>query len=245
MRYTARTDVGLKRENNEDNLYARIYDEDTALFVVCDGLGGYSSGEVASKVAVNCIRDNFEVNLETLKKSDEHDIKQFFKQLLKIANEKIYSMQMSNPKYKGMGTTAVIVGKVNSKIYYESVGDSRLYYLDESLSSIEQITRDDTYVNEFLKKNLIKKSEAATHPQKHVLTKALGIFNKIDVQVDVLIKGKGYLILCSDGLTNMLTNEEILNTVETTNFVTLADTFIDKANRNGGSDNITVIVVEI
>ena len=96
-----------------------------------------------------------------------------------------------------------------------------------------------------LKKNLIKKSEAATHPQKHVLTKALGIFNKIDVQVDVLIKGKGYLILCSDGLTNMLTNEEILNTVETTNFVTLADTFIDKANINGGSDNITVVVVEI
>ena len=192
MKYTARTDVGLKRENNEDNLYARIYDEDTALFVVCDGLGGYSSGEVASKVAVNCIRDNFEVNLETLKKSDEHDIKQFFKQLLKIANEKIYSMQMSNPKYKGMGTTAVIVGKVNSKIYYESVGDSRLYYLDESLSSIEQITTDDTYVNELLKKNLIKKSEAATHPQRHVLTKALGIFNKIDVQVDVLIKGKGY-----------------------------------------------------
>ena len=89
MRYTAKTDVGLKRENNEDNLYARIYDENTALFVVADGLGGYSSGEVASKVAVNSIRDNFEINLETLKKSDEHDIKQFFKQLIQITNQKI------------------------------------------------------------------------------------------------------------------------------------------------------------
>ena len=126
MRYTARTDVGQKRENNEDNLYARIYDENTALFVVADGLGGYSSGEVASKVAVNNIRDNFEVNLDKLKKSDEIDIKQFFKQLIQITNEKIYSMQMANPKYKGMGTTIVLVGKVNGKIYYESVGDSRL-----------------------------------------------------------------------------------------------------------------------
>ncbi len=245
MRYTARTDVGQKRENNEDNLYARIYDENTALFVVADGLGGYSSGEVASKVAVNNIRDNFEVNLDKLKKSDEIDIKQFFKQLIQITNEKIYSMQMANPKYKGMGTTIVLVGKVNGKIYYESVGDSRLYYIDENKQSIEQITSDDTYVNELLKKNLIKKSEAETHPQKHVLTKALGIFNKIDVQVDILIKDKGFLVLCSDGLTNMLSNEDILKTVKENNFLILSDSFIDKANINGGTDNITVVVVEI
>ena len=245
MRYTARTDVGQKRENNEDNLYARIYDENTTLFVVADGLGGYSSGEVASKVAVNNIRDNFEVNLDKLKKSDEIDIKQFFKQLIQITNEKIYSMQMANPKYKGMGTTIVLVGKVNGKIYYESVGDSRLYYIDENKQSIEQITSDDTYVNELLKKNLIKKSEAETHPQKHVLTKALGIFNKIDVQVDILIKDKGFLVLCSDGLTNMLSNEDILKTVKENNFLILSDSFIDKANINGGTDNITVVVVEI
>lgn len=245
MRYTAKTDVGLKRDNNEDNLYARIYDEDTALFVVADGLGGYSSGEVASKVAVNNIRDNFELNLDNLKKSDEDDVKKFFKQLIKITNEKIYSMQMANPQYKGMGTTIVLVGKVNGKIYYESIGDSRLYYIDELKQTIEQVTVDDTYVNELLRKNLIKKSEAATHPQKHVLTKALGIFNKIEVQVDIFIRDKGYLILCSDGLTNMLTNEDILQTVELTNFDQLADTFIDKANGNGGTDNITVVIVEI
>ena len=245
MRYTARTDVGQKRENNEDNLYARIYDENTALFVVADGLGGYSSGEVASKVAVNNIRDNFEVNLDKLKKSDEIDIKQFFKQLIQITNEKIYSMQMANPKYKGMGTTIVLVGKVNGKIYYESVGDSRLYYIDENKQSIEQITSDDTYVNELLKKNLIKQSEIATHPQKHMLTKALGIFGKIDVQVKIFDVNTGYFILCSDGLTNMLSNDEILQTVRDNNFVILSDKFIDIANQNGGVDNITVVVVEI
>ncbi len=245
MRYTARTDVGQKRENNEDNLYARIYDENTALFVVADGLGGYSSGEVASKVAVNNIRDNFEFNLDKLLSSSEDEVKVFLKQLIQITNEKIYSMQMGNPKYKGMGTTIVLVAKINQKIYYESVGDSRLYYIDKQMNTIEQVTVDDTYVNELLRKKLIKESEVENHPQKHILTKALGIFNKIDLMVDLLIRKDGYLVLCSDGLSNMLTKEEILQTFKTTDFTSLADKFVDKANDNGGTDNITVISVEI
>ncbi len=245
MRYTARTDVGRKRENNEDNLYARIYDENTALFVVADGLGGYSSGEVASKVAVNNIRDNFEFNLEKLLSSSEDQVKGFLKQLIQITNEKIYSMQMGNPKYKGMGTTIVLVAKINQKIYYESVGDSRLYYIDKQMNTIEQVTVDDTYVNELLRKKLIKESEVENHPQKHILTKALGIFNKIDLKVDLLIRKDGYLVLCSDGLSNMLTKEEILQTFKTTDFTSLADKFVDMANGNGGIDNITVISVEI
>lgn len=245
MRYTARTDVGRKRENNEDNLYARIYDENTALFVVADGLGGYSSGEVASKVAVNNIRDNFEVNREKLLSSSEEEIKSFLKQLIQITNEKIYSMQMGNPKYKGMGTTIVLVAKINQKIYYESVGDSRLYYIDKQMNTIEQVTVDDTYVNELLRKKLIEESEVENHPQKHILTKALGIFNKIDLMVDLLIRKDGYLVLCSDGLSNMLTKEEILQIFKITDFTNLADKFVDMANQNGGNDNITVISVEI
>lgn len=245
MRYTAKTDVGLKRNNNEDSLFAKVYDDNTALFVVADGLGGYSSGEVASQMAVNAIKDNFELNLETLKTSSEDKIKQFFKQLIKVTNDKIYNLQNSNSKYKGMGTTIVLVSKINNKLYYESVGDSRLYYIDAKKENIEQITVDDTYVNELLRKNLIKKSEVENHPQKHMLTKALGIFNKIDVQVNILEKQNGYLILCSDGLTNMLTNEDILQTVMSSNFLVLSDEFVDSANRNGGTDNITVIVVEI
>lgn len=245
MRYTARTDVGLKRENNEDNLYARVYDDSNALFVVCDGLGGYSSGEVASKVAVNSIRDNFEANIEKLKESQEDEIKDFLQQLIQNSNEKIFNMQNTNTNYKGMGTTVVLVAKINNKIYYESVGDSRLYYIDKDKENIEQITVDDTYVNELLRKKIIDKSQAKNHPQKHVLTKALGIFSTVDVKVDTFIKENGYLILCSDGLTNMIKNEDILETVRTTNFMTLADTFVDTANRNGGTDNITVIVIEI
>ena len=89
MKYTARTDIGQKRENNEDFLFAKIYDDNTALFVVADGLGGYSSGEVASQMAVNSIKDNFELNLDVLRASDEEKIKQFFKQLIIVTNDKV------------------------------------------------------------------------------------------------------------------------------------------------------------
>ena len=245
MKYTARTDIGQKRENNEDFLFAKIYDDNTALFVVADGLGGYSSGEVASQMAVNSIKDNFELNLDVLRASDEEKIKQFFKQLIIVTNDKVFDVQKSNKKYNGMGTTITLVGKVNNKLYYESVGDSRLYYIDANKENIEQVTVDDTYVNELLKKKLIKKSEVENHPQKHMLTKAIGIFNKIDTQVDILVKDIGYLILTTDGLTNMLTNEDILQTVRLNRFLALSDIFVEAANRNGGTDNITVIVVEI
>ena len=245
MRYTARTDIGLKREQNEDNFFAKIYDENMALFIVADGLGGYTSGEIASKVAINTVRDNFEQNIETLKQSDVERIKKFLEQLIIIANERIYNLQKSNKKYNGMGTTIVLVAKINNKLYYESVGDSRIYYINGNKDIIEQVTVDDTYVNELLKKNLIKQSEIATHPQKHMLTKALGIFGKIDVQVKIFDVNTGYFILCSDGLTNMLSNDDILKTVRDNNFVILSDKFIDIANQNGGVDNITVVVVEI
>lgn len=245
MRYTAKTDRGQIRENNEDFFYANVYDENTALFIVADGLGGYASGEVASKMTVNSVVENFELNMETLKTSNDEEIKNFFRHVISMSNEKVYKLQKTEAKYKGMGTTIVLVAKINGKMYYESVGDSRLYYIDSRKEEIQQVTIDDTYVNELLKKNLIKEEEVETHPQKHVLTKAVGVFNKIDVQVDVLDKDSGYLILCSDGLTNMLTDEDILKMVITKDFDTLSEHYVVEANAHGGRDNITVIAVEI
>ncbi len=245
MRFIAKTDIGLKRENNEDCLFAKIYDDDNALFIVADGLGGYASGEIASQVVTKSIRESFESGFESLKTADDNKIKEFLSEIVKIANEKVYSMQSTNPKYKGMGTTIVLVSKINGKLYYESIGDSRLYYIDEKQENIEQITIDDTYVNELLKKNLIKEEEVETHPQKHVLTKALGIFSKIEINVNKFDRDRGYLILCSDGLTNMLTNEDILHTVIVNSFDKLAEKYVIEANAKGGRDNITVIIVEI
>lgn len=245
MKYTAKTDIGQKRENNEDYFYANIYDENTALFVVADGLGGYSSGEVASKMAVDTIKENFELNLDVLRNSEDDKVKRFFKQLLKVTNDKVYSAQTSEPKYKGMGTTIVLVSKINGKLFYTSIGDSRLYYIDKNKQGIKQVTIDDTYVNELLKKHLILEEEAETHPQKHVLTKAIGVFSKVDTETHKLEEENGYLILCSDGLTNMLNDDNILHAVMTYSFEGLSEEFVREANLNGGMDNITVIVVEI
>ncbi len=245
MRYTAKTDIGLKREKNEDCLFARIYDEDNALFIVADGLGGYSSGEIASQTVTKAIREEFEAKLEVLKNGEKKKVKEYLSKIVTDANEKVYSMQTSNPKYKGMGTTLVLVAKISGSIYYISIGDSRLYYVDEKKENIEQITIDDTYVNELLKKNLIKPEEAERHPQKHVLTKALGIFSKLEIKVHDFYKDLGYLILCSDGLTNMLSDEEILQMLLITPIDKVSEKYINEANTKGGRDNITVIVIEI
>ena len=245
MRYTAKTDIGQKRKNNEDSYFAKIYDEDIALYIVADGLGGYNSGEVASQLAVKLVVENFEHNLNLLKSSSEDQVKSFFEQLIHITNEKVYEVQSNNEKYSGMGTTAVIVSVINNKIYYTSIGDTRIYYINDEKTVIKQVTTDDTYVNELLRKKLIKADEAINHPQKHVLTKAIGIFEKVEVKTQILNKENGYLILCSDGLTNMLNNKEIINVMRTNQFSKLSDVYVNLSNENGGSDNITVIVVEL
>ena len=245
MRYTAKTDIGLKRENNEDCLFAKIYDEENALFIVADGLGGYSSGEIASQTVTKNIREGFEEKLDVLKSGEKKKVKEYLSKIVLNANEKVYSMQTGEPKYKGMGTTIVLVAKIIGNIYYLSIGDSRLYYVDKRKENIEQITVDDTYVNELLKKNLIKEEEAEKHPQKHVLTKALGIFSKLEIKVHDFYKTEGYLILCSDGLTNMLKDEEILEKLLVTPEDKIAEKYVNEANAKGGKDNITVIVVEI
>lgn len=245
MRYTARTDVGQKRENNEDYLFAKTYDDNTALYIVADGLGGYASGEVASKIAVNTIKDNFEQDIDKLNKLDEESQKQALVDFVRIANERVFSIQNSNDKYKGMATTVVLLAKLNGKLYYGSIGDSRLYYIDSNKTKIEQLTVDDTYVNELVRKKIIDKRDVENHPQKHILTKAIGIFGNIDMQMQSLEKENGYVILCSDGLTNMLTDQEILETVAEENVLVISDKLVDKANKNGGTDNITVVVIEI
>jgi protein phosphatase len=164
---------------------------------------------------------------------------------LTFANKKIYDLEKTDEKYKGMGTTLVLLLKVKSNLYYMSIGDSRIYYLSSDFSKLEQVTIDDTYVNELLRTNVITKEEALNHPQKHVLTKAVGILKNISTEVKILEKEKGYILLCSDGATNMLKEEDILNIFSKSSFEKLAEDIITKANSNGGVDNITVIIVEL
>lgn len=246
MKFVFKTDVGKKRKNNEDSVYVKKYDEDTFFYIVADGLGGYESGEIASYMLTKIMSSYIEEKIDVLKKLDEADVKKCLVDSLELANKTIFDLEKTDLKYKGMGTTVVAVLKIKSKIYYISIGDSRIYHIDSLISKITQITIDDTYVNELIKTNVIKEEEAANHPQKHVLTKAVGIVKNINVKVDLLDENlKGYLILCTDGLNNMIKEEELLKIFKENKFNNLAEKLVKIANENGGTDNITVIVVEL
>lgn len=230
MEFVANTDIGKKRANNEDSFFAKSYNDEISLYIVADGLGGYEGGEFASKMLVDSISSYIESNLERLPKLNDNNIKNILSVSLNLANKKIYDFEKTDDKYKGMGTTIVLLLKVNSKLFYMSVGDSRLYYVTSDFSKIEQITVDDTYVNELIRTNVITKEEAINHPQKHVLTKAVGILKNIITNIEVLDIKEGYLLLCSDGVSNMLSCEEILNIFSNNNFSKLADNIIKEAN---------------
>lgn len=245
MRFVAKTDVGRKRKNNEDSFFAKIFDKDLALFIVADGLGGYEGGEIASNILVKKVSSYIEESKKILVNASEQKIKNILNVSLLLANDEIYKLEKTNEQYKGMGTTIVVVLQVKNKLFYLSIGDSRIYYISPKDSKIEQITIDDTYVNELIKTNVITEEEAKTHPQKHVLTKAVGIVKNISAEIKTLDVKNGYLLLCSDGVTNTIATEELLNMFSKNSLDDLADKIIDTANDNGGIDNITAIVIEL
>ncbi len=244
MEFVAKTDVGLRRSNNEDSYFAKKYSDEVSLYIVADGLGGYEGGEIASRLLTIKMSRYFEEHLNDDLK-DESIVSDILLTALDKINGEIYKMEKSSPKYNGMGTTIVLVAVIYNKVYYLSVGDSRLYYISNDRNSIKQITEDDTYVNTLLKTNAIEQKDVENHPQKHVLTKAIGVFKDIKTELHALNETSGYLLLCTDGLTNMLDNESILQVLQMKKFENTADEYIKKANENGGVDNTTVVVIKL
>ena len=244
MDFVAKTDVGIKRSNNEDSYFAKKYNDDISLYIIADGLGGYEGGEIASRLLTIKMSRYFEEHLND-NLNDEKVISNILLTSLDKINNEIYKMEKVNEKYNGMGTTIVLVAVIYKKIYYISIGDSRLYYIDEKFNNIVHITEDDTYVNTLLKTNAIEQKDVENHPQKHVLTKAIGVFKDVNAQVNLLDENKGYLLLCTDGLTNMLDNKSILQVLQLNKFENVAEEYIKKANENGGVDNTTVIVIKL
>lgn len=245
MIFYAKSDLGRKRKNNEDAFFAKSYNDDIGLFIVADGLGGYESGEVASNLLVKVISDYFKTYKDSLKRSSTLAVKNIIKKAIEIANEQIYTLEKTDEKYKGMGTTVTLFLKFYDKLYYLNVGDSRIYYLDKNKNNIIQITEDDTYVNKLLKENIICEKEAKNHPQKHVLTKAIGILENIDFDVRELNENFGYVFMCTDGVTNMLNDNDILKIVKQNDDKYIVDEIVKTANLNGGVDNITAVLIKL
>lgn len=229
------TDPGKHRPSNEDSLYV---DADKGLFIVADGMGGHNAGEVASRMAVEVTAISVREGLR-----DGKETQQVIRDAFASANKSIFQKALNNPAWEEMGTTLLMAFTIDHQVIIGHVGDSRAYLI--SKGNIERFTEDDTFVYEWLKEGLITKEEARSHHARHGLTEALGVTDEVEVHVAVWPWEKNAcLLLCSDGLTDMIEDEEILNIVESVSDPQQAcNKLVTAANREGGEDNITVILV--
>ncbi|MGB6067090.1 MAG: Stp1/IreP family PP2C-type Ser/Thr phosphatase [Desulfomonilaceae bacterium] len=229
------TDTGQQREINEDSLYV---DEALGLFIVADGMGGHNAGEVASRIAVEVSAKSVREGLEAGVEADP-----VVREAIAEANRSIFENALNNPAWEEMGTTLLIALATYGRVIIGHVGDSRAYFILKG--EIKQLTDDDTFVFEWMKEGLITKEQARSHRARHGLTEALGVADEVESDVMVRAWEKGAcLLLCTDGLTDMLEDEEILAIVGSAPEPQQAcNDLVAAANRRGGEDNITVILV--
>lgn len=235
MKVVSATNVGNYRKNNEDSYYVN---ESKNLYVLADGMGGHLAGERASKMATEIIGEDFAGEREVTSIDDAIEI---LSSSIRDANKKIYESSQENEDYRGMGTTLSSGLILDDVLIYSNIGDSRIYRINEEM---EQITQDDSFVNYLIEIGEITEEEAKNHPKKNVLTKAMGTTSDIEIIVNTLnIKDKDVFLFCSDGLTNMVPDEEIFKIVKENSPEEARDMLLDLALKNGGMDNITFILV--
>lgn len=235
-----KTDVGLMRTINQDCIF--ISTEPVGklqnLFIVADGMGGHKAGDVASREAI----EKFVKYACTTHMTDPANI--LDSGIISI-NKEIYDMANSNKDYSGMGTTFVAATMTGNHVYIANVGDSRLYLIHRD---IQQITRDHSLVEDMVRMGMLEKEEARTHYKKNVITKAIGVADDKTSTPDIFeieIESGDKLLLCSDGLTNMVEDYDIKKTIKNSESIEEAvRQLINQANENGGKDNISAILIE-
>ena len=238
----AMTDLGKAREINEDSFYiTKDSLSNVQLFILADGMGGANAGEIASHLAITCTKNYIENNFKDTP-NDKESLIQLVASSMEYANMVVYEKATENEEYEGMGTTLEVCLIYNNRAYIGHIGDSRIYRIRKEF--MRKLTQDHSYVQKLVQEGTITKEEAEVHPKKNMLMKALGC--NAFVEPDVMIKGfqKGdIIIMCSDGLSNMVTEKEIFEVVKE-NFEIAPKILTDLANQNGGTDNITVITIK-
>lgn len=240
MKIVAATDVGLLRDNNQDSYTACEIAGGAVLAVVCDGMGGAAEGALASKTAVRLIRERIALNYHN--GMSDLSVKSLLISTLENANKEIYSISLSDEKYEGMGTTVVAAILTEKYVYIAHAGDSRAYM--RTGGNLVQLTRDHSVVQSMIENGEITADEAVNHPKKHIITRALGVDSEIKIdfcQED--FDDEEILLLCSDGLTNFCSPDEVLNLTGDDAYFDYAERLVSAANHNGGGDNITVVAV--
>lgn len=240
MRAYAKTDVGSKRAVNQDYMYCSENSVGSFhnLFIVADGMGGHKAGDYASKLCV-------EKMVQSIEQSEQKTQVSLFEEAVDAANRAVYSESQEHEEYEGMGTTLVACTMQEDTLYVANIGDSRLYLLRDD--DIMQITEDHSLVEEMVKQGNITESEARVHPQKNIITRAVGIDQSVQADFfELEIYPDDIIMLCSDGLSNMIEDEDMEYIVKHSESLQDAgETLVARANENGGSDNITVVLVRV
>ena len=237
----AKSDIGQVREINQDYFYISNSLDEVQLYMLADGMGGYAGGEIASKLAIQSAKSYIENNFKQIEK-DKDSIIQLIGSAVEYANMVVYEKSKENEELKNMGTTLEICLIYNNRAFIGHVGDSRIYRIRKEF--MRKLTQDHSYVQKLVKDGTITQEEAEHHPQKNMLMKALGC--NAFVEPDVMVKGflkEDILIMNSDGLTNLVSQEEIFKEAKK-DIERAPKELVKIANEKGGYDNITVIVIK-
>lgn len=237
------TNIGRIRSTNQDSFYLNITHADDQLYcVICDGMGGANAGNVASELAVKCFS-------ELLQKEMRQDmpkvfIRRIIKDSVKAANKSVFDMAVKNANCAGMGTTLVGLIISNGSAVCANVGDSRAYIIDDA--GIMQVTKDHSVIEEMLGRGELTREQAKAYPAKNLITRALGTESVVLCDLfNITLEKDMYILLCSDGLTNMVDEQEILYEVlHGGDVATCCNRLIEVANHRGGTDNTTVILIK-
>lgn len=254
MNYCGKTDIGKVRKNNQDSFFADFLPPigklcgNAFLAVVCDGMGGAAGGQIASSLAVESfvsrLKTKLSASAENASKLSEIRFSELMDDAVQYANSKVYSKSKKEPELYGMGTTLVACLIVKKNIYIVNVGDSRLYAV--SGDRLCQITVDHSYVQALVDSGSISEGEATNHPDKNIITRAVGIRNSVTPDAFLISDFPDSLLLCTDGLTNMVDGDGILAAITSPKNVTGTVTeLIRLANEGGGKDNITAVLIKL
>lgn len=240
MKIVAKTDKGLIRSSNQDAYAVGELPGEVAWAVVCDGMGGEAGGNIASALAVKVISEK--ITSAYNEKMRDASIKNLLDSAISAANIEVYDMAYSRPDLQGMGTTVVAVIVRDKTAFIAHAGDSRAYIVNGDI--IQQITTDHSLVQNLVDRGEITAEQAQHHPKKNLITRAVGVEKRIDIDFsEIDLNDNETLILCTDGLSNYVSNNEMIDDIKDGQYYAFADRLVKRANKNGGGDNITVVAI--
>lgn len=239
MKIAAKSDIGRVRETNQDFYATGELGDGVSWAVVCDGMGGAAGGNVASETAVQIISEQITSGFRA--SMHGKSIKNLLTAAIYAANVTVFDLAQANKNLAGMGTTVVCALVADKTAYIAHAGDSRAYLLN---TEIRQLTRDHSVVQDLLEAGKLTEEEAKTHPNKNIITRALGVLPEIRIDFcEQALEKSDTLLLCTDGLTNFVAPQTILETAKNRREQSLADLLVNRALENGGGDNVTVVTI--